>query len=113
MLDYLDLPIYDRAQIFEFLQHQYAYEAHVKKFTSTLEFIKNPQYGFPLRFSHYRAFGNLRLRYVSMPFMFTISSYGTEWRFIDGVRVGSISKGTYFSCTTAYFDFRFIDKILY
>ena len=47
MLDYLDLPIYDRELIYSFLKHQLAHEAyekHIKNFKPTLDFIKNPCY---------------------------------------------------------------------
>ena len=47
MLNYLDLPIYDRELIYSYLKHQLAHEAFVKhceKFKSTLDFIKNPCY---------------------------------------------------------------------
>ena len=47
MLDYLNLPIYDRELIYTYLKYQLAYERHIKhfeKFKSTLDFIKNPCY---------------------------------------------------------------------
>lgn len=42
MLDYLDLPFYERQLIYEFLQHQLAYEQHVKKFKACLDQLIYP-----------------------------------------------------------------------
>ena len=47
MLDYLDLPIYDRELIYSFIQGQCYFEicsAHEKKFKPVLDWINNPVY---------------------------------------------------------------------
>ena len=47
MLNYLDLPIYDRELIYSFIQGQYYFEIrseHEKKFKPVLDWIKKPTY---------------------------------------------------------------------
>lgn len=42
MLNYLNLPVYDRRLIYDFLQHQLTYEQHVKKFAACLDQLRFP-----------------------------------------------------------------------
>ena len=84
MLDYLELPIYVRQNIYEFLRHQLAYEQHVKKFATTLNFIKNPVYTTNVQKYVYTNTDNVRAPFYLLPvYQYydynSVTSYHTEW----------------------------------
>ena len=113
MLDYLDLPIYDRARIFEFLQGQLKYEAkqdHLKKFKSSLEIIRNLEYQVHNpNFQRFWRYCPFRLKNVLIYEMLNASSYHTKWHWFDGERVGLICVNGPYS-QTYHGEFEYLDK---
>ena len=100
MLDYLDLPIYDRELIYSLLKHQLAYEVymnHFTKFKSTLDFIKNPcyngKYGDTKPWhGRYKIFINPKFYLYHVEFdtncYYLSKLFKTRWKFNKGRRNG-------------------------
>ena len=98
MLDYLELPIYDRELIYSYLKHQLAYEKHIKNFKPTLDFIKNPCYNgkyfdtqpYISRFKNnliYTKFYLYQVNFDSCCYDKS-KSFKTKWKFNKGIRTG-------------------------